>query len=92
MSAVTRRSRLLHDELIPKRSRQMTESALLKTGGRRRYQRKMIEGTARTVTISFAGTETIDQIIDRWAVEHHASRSQVIRGALLLADAHWSKR
>jgi hypothetical protein len=90
MSAVTRRSRLLHDELIPKRSRQVTESEILKTG-RKRYQRKRSEG-ARTVTISFAGTETIDQIIDRWAIDHHASRSEVIRGALLLADAHWSKR
>jgi hypothetical protein len=47
---------------------------------------------ARTVTISFSGTETIDQIIDRWAVEHQASRSEVVRGAILLADQHWSKR
>lgn len=81
----------MHDELIPRRAIQQNQAAQLKLGGRKRYQRKKTEGS-RTVTISFAGTETIDQIIDRWAVEHHASRSEIIRGALLLADAHWSKR
>lgn len=91
MSATTRRSRLLRDELIPKRSIQVNQAAQLKLGPRKRYQRLKSEG-ARTVTISFAGTETIDQIIDRWAVEHHASRSEIIRGALLLADLSWSKR
>jgi hypothetical protein len=90
MSAVTRRARLLHDELIPQRSLQVNEAHRLKTG-RKRYQRKRTEGS-RTVTISFTGTSTIDQIIDRWAVEYDASRSQVIRGALLLADAQWSRR
>lgn len=61
----------------------------------------MVRGTRRrkvsrrnpgvTVTLSFAGTPEIDEIVDYWSRTRHESRSAIFRQAILRAHLAWER-
>lgn len=56
-------------------------------GTRRRKVSRRSPGV--TVTLSFAGTPEIDEIVDYWSRVRHESRSAVFRAAVLRAHLAW---
>lgn len=88
-----RTTQAIIDASLGSRRQQTDQIALLKAGGRNRRQQRWEDGTTRTTfTASFTLTTPIDQLIDKWAAKKNRARAEIVRQAIMLADAHWSKR
>lgn len=83
-------NRVLLRDVVRRRNTSIRQQEILKVGKpRKRYYAREV---GRTCTCSFTITEELDRIIDKRSVEMNISRSAVVRQALMLADAYWSKR
>ena len=63
--------------------------ARIKDPTRVRYQRS--HGTRALFTASFTSNPLVDDLVDKWAHRWNVSRSNVIRQAILRANALWER-
>lgn len=82
--------RLMLRDVVQRRNPSVRQQDIVKMG--RARQRVYARPKGTTCTCSFTLTEALDLIVDQRAARENISRSAVVRQALMLADAHWSKR
>jgi len=80
---------LLRD-VVRRRKPSIKQQEMMKMGNVRK--RVYARDVGQTCTCSFTLTEELDRIIDQRSAQMNISRSAVVRQAVMLADAHWSKR